>query len=337
MDEVFNEDGPGGVHFNKNLTFNYKPFTPGAGEYPVSEKETINVLEFLYDRWNVYAVVTFGPTENMADPWTYKRGNQQGRNIKGILEKDAKVNKMVSELYKKEIEHPKTAKSNMHDGGFAEWAYFHYGRFSFSTPGWYVPEWEMPKDSVEAQKYKPVKDNNSEVNFLRWAEEEGLSDYFVEWTEVDHAGFPGQKVEVGGIAPFVQLNPPYAKVEEIIDQHTGFVKTLADKAPRISLINVKKEKVANNLWRVTANLMNEGFLPTTTQVGERFKWVKRLRVDVELEDGQQIISGQEVQLLSGLDGRDKQELKWLIKGNGNMTIKAGAPQCGKVETQLRLR
>lgn len=336
-DNAYNEDGPGGVHFNKNLTFNYQPFTPGAGEYPVSEKETINVLEYLYDRWNVYAVLTFGPTENLSNPWTYKRGNQKGRKVMGILEEDAKVNKMVSDLYNKHISHPKTAKSNQHNGGFAEWAYFHYGRFSFSTPGWYVPQWTLPKDSAQARQYQAIKDKNTDINFLRWAEEEGLDNYFVDWTKIDHPDFPGKVVEVGGIAPFVRTNPPYVKVNELVEKHMSFLQQLAQNSPKIRLINLQKEKVSNGLWRVKATLMNEGFLPTASQIGDRFKWVKRLRVDLGTQESQQVLSGQEVYLFPAMPGRSTKELSWLIQGNGNISIKAGAPQCGMDEAKITLK
>jgi len=336
-DDVFNEDGPGGVHFNKNLSFKYQPFTAGAGEYPVSEKETINVLEFLYDRWNVFAVLTFGPTENLASPWTYNRSNQKGRRVNGILEKDAQVNKMVSDLYKKTISPPKSLKSSAHDGGFAEWAYFHYGRFSYSTPGWYVPEWKMPEDSLKQQQYKPVKDKNSDINFLRWAEEEGLNNYFVNWTKVEHPDFPGQTVEVGGIAPFVKINPPHSQVADLVSKQTEFLKQLAENGPKINLINLKKEKLSNGLWRINATLLNEGFIPTSTQIADRFNWQKRLRVDLNIQDDQQIISGQEVYLFTGMEGRGSRELSWLIQGNGNISIKAGAPHCGQTESTLSLK
>lgn len=38
-DGTFNEDGPGGIWFNKNLTYKHPGFTAGAGEFPVSQKK----------------------------------------------------------------------------------------------------------------------------------------------------------------------------------------------------------------------------------------------------------------------------------------------------------
>jgi hypothetical protein len=36
----------------------------------------------------------------------------------------------------------------MTKGNFAQTAYFHAGRFSFSTPGWWVPKVEAKKDRL---------------------------------------------------------------------------------------------------------------------------------------------------------------------------------------------
>lgn len=336
-DEAFNEDGPGGINFNENLTFNYTPFQPGSGDFAVSEPESRAVLDFLYDHWNIFAVLTFGPSDNLAAPLEFKPANQKGRQISGILKEDAGVNKMLSALYGDFIKVPKGTRTTTQDGGFMEWAYFHFGRFSLSTPGWYVPSWEMPKDSLEKLKFQPNEDNNKEVNFLRWAADAGLEDYFVPWTPVEHPDFPGQTVEVGGISPFLQTNPPYSEVAGLVEKHAGFVLALAQKRPKAALAKVRSEAVDDGLWRVKATVYNAGEMPTTSQVGDLLKWVKRLRVDLQLTDDQELISGQEINLLPGLKPGESNELSWLIKGNGNIRIKAAAPHCGTAEATLNLR
>ena len=336
-DGSFNEDGPGGINFNENQTFNYAPFQSGSGEYPASEPESRAVLDFLYNHWNVFAVLTFGPSDNLAAPMEFKPTNQKGRKISGILANDASVNKLLSALYGDFVKVPKGAKTVTQDGGFMEWAYFHFGRFSLGTPGWYTPTWEMPKDSLEKQKFTPNEDQNKEVNFLRWAADAGLEDYFVPWTKIDHPDFPGQTVEVGGIAPFLQTNPPYSEVAGLVDKHTEFAVALAKKRPKVELVKVQSEQVDNGLWRVKATVYNAGGMPTTSEVGDRLRWVKRLRIDLQLANGQTLISGQAVNLLPGIESGGSHELTWLIKGNGNISIKAAAPHCGKAEENVSLR
>jgi hypothetical protein len=235
------------------------------------------------------------------------------------------------------VKTPKDAQTVAHDGGFMEWAYFHYGRFSFSTPGWRTPAWEMPTDSLEKLKFKPNTDKNTDVNFLRWAADAKLSDYFVPWTKVDHPGFPGQPVEVGGIAPFKQLNPPFNEVEDLVEKHSRFVIDLARQKPAIKWVKVHSEKLDNGLWRVKATVFNAGKMPTASQIGDQLQWLKHLRVDLSLAPGQQLISGQEVHLFSSLEAGGARELSWLIQGPGQISIRAAAPHCGQDSSSLDLQ
>lgn len=73
LDKNFNEDGPGGIILNKNLPYKFEHFKPGAGDFPVSEKETKAVLDYLYEKWNVFAVLTFGPSDNLSAPQQFKK------------------------------------------------------------------------------------------------------------------------------------------------------------------------------------------------------------------------------------------------------------------------
>ena len=51
-DGLLNEDGEGGIAFNRNLTYKHNTFAPGSGDFPASEKETRALLDFLYDANN---------------------------------------------------------------------------------------------------------------------------------------------------------------------------------------------------------------------------------------------------------------------------------------------
>jgi hypothetical protein len=84
-DGAYNEDGKGGIHFNKNLTYNYPYFKPGAGEHPVSEKEHRALLDFLYEQWNIYAILTLGPTNNLSKPLDFNAANAKKRVVTSVL------------------------------------------------------------------------------------------------------------------------------------------------------------------------------------------------------------------------------------------------------------
>ncbi len=67
-DEAWNEDGPGGVNFNRNFPFNYKFFAPWAGANQVSEPETRALADFVVAHPNIGIVFTFGAADNLAQP-----------------------------------------------------------------------------------------------------------------------------------------------------------------------------------------------------------------------------------------------------------------------------
>src|SRR5690606_787912 len=189
-DHSFNEDADEGIAFNKSLTYKFPVFEPLAGDYPVSQPETRALLDYLYDRWNIFAFVTFSPANNLSEPLKYNAQEAKKRVVASMLEKDVSLNKMVSELYNKTISQKAFQQDNQGtDGDFFQWAYFHFGRLSFSTPGWWVPEVKAEKteEGEEKSKEKPVVTKAS--NFMAWADREGLTDVFVPWTPVNHPDF----------------------------------------------------------------------------------------------------------------------------------------------------
>jgi hypothetical protein len=334
-DDKLNEDGEGGVHFNKSLTFDPPYFTPGAGEHPVSELENRAVLDFLYEHFNVFAVLTFGPTNNLAEPWKFDRSKGAGRIPTGITETDAKYNKLVSELYKKSVKQKDAPAASVQKGDFVQWAYFHYGRQSYSTPGWWVPKFEIPKDTVAAKKYKVNDDKNTDVDFIRWAEKEQL-DVFINWQKINHSDYPGKTGEVGGFKPFVKTTPPFKMVSKIVEEHSKFIMALANSKPEASLVNLKTEVLEGGVTRVTVVVQNKGLLPALADIGKSNNFIKLVKVNLVLTKDQTVVTGNKVTLLPNLDAGESKELTWLIKGKGKAVIEAGAPQMGVVKLDVNL-
>jgi hypothetical protein len=333
-DGKFNEDAEGGIHFNKSLTYDPPYFAAGAGEHPVSELENRAVLDYLYEHFNVFTVCVFGPTNNLSEPPKFDRS----KNTKiptGIMEQDAKYAKLASELYKKSIKLKDAPAAGVQKGDFIQWSYFHYGRGSYSTPGWWAPKFEIPKDSVSAKKYKTNDDKNTDVDFLRWAEKDGV-DAFVNWQKVSHADYPGKSAEVGGFKPFVKLNPPFKMVDGLATDHAKFIVALATKKPEIGLVNLKTEALENGVTRVTLTVQNKGMLPVIAEIGKSNNFTKLLKVSVSMTKEQSIVTGNKVTLLPNLDAGESKEMTWLVKGKGKLTVEAGAPQTGVTKLDINL-
>ncbi len=346
-DGQLNEDGEGGVHFNKNATYNYKNFLPGAGEHAVSEVENRALFDFLYDAFNVYAVVAFGPHNNLSTPEQVGRSEQPqqpqlsrrpgGRKITSWSAEDIKASAYASAIYNSITETKDAPRTAAGDGNFVDWAYYHYGRFSFSTPGWWVPQ--VKADSA-ARGRGPAPAGGSTADpvaaYLKWADAEGITNNFTDWKAISHPDFPGKTVEVGGVHPFVVTNPPYQLVDGIVSKHTDFVIALSGMAPKIDIVDVKTDKLDNGLTRITLKVFNTGLLPSLTQVGERSYFLKRIAVNVQTTGSQQVVSGRKLQTLGAIAGRGTAELSWVVQGNGKLTIEVGSVSTGTKAVEVSL-
>ncbi len=330
-DGQLNEDGPGGIALNKNLTYKHNTFGAGAGDFPVSEKESRALLDFLYDAFNVYAVVSFGSNNNLSTPIAYNALAARERILAGYLEPDAKVNGMVSELYNKVTGLKEAPKASAGGGDLLSWGYYHYARYSFSTPGWWVPK--AKPDTAKKEKAFTLEDPSA--NYLRWAQQQGITQTFSEWKTVSHPDYPNQKVEAGGLDPFVLINPPYRLVPELVKKHTDFLVKLAEQQASIDITNVKTEKLSNGLTRVSLDVINRGALSTHSKLGERSYFIKKVKVGV-VTNGQEIIGGRKIFLLNALEANASQSFSWLIKGTGKLVIEAGCPTAGTKNIDITL-
>ena len=326
-DEELNEDGEEGVTFNRNFTFKYPAFERGAGEHAVSEIETRAIADFLFAAKNVFAVISFGPANNLTKPLPYKEREANARIHTGWKEKDINLNQKISHLYNKHLGEFATPSANGNDGDFFQWAYFHYGRFSFSTQGWSLPASEKSGENEQQSK---------ELDLIKWAEENELNDVFIPWTEVEHPDFPDKRVEVGGIAPFAIKNPPYSMIDSIAEKHSAFILDVAANRPVIDIVNIETERLGSNLYRVTADIINTGSFPTASQTGELLKWKQKTVLRATTDNNQEIVSGNTIEVIGAIDPRSSVKRSWLLNGKGSFMIRAGAESTGFKEIEIKL-
>jgi hypothetical protein len=347
-DGKFNEDGPGGVNFNRNLTYDYEEFGVNAGLHPVSEPETKAVLDFLFDHFNIYATFAFGTQNNLAqDPQDRQAGARgqasgegqdpsagqtssrrqgswmrQNRKITSVLESDDVIIKHVAKRYREITGVKGSPPVKPAHGNFMDWSYYHYGRYSFSTPAWWFP----------AEKNK-----NMEAEFLKYASENNMDDVFVPWTEIDHPDFPGKKTEAGGIKPFVMINPPADKLEELITKNYEFIVEIAAMHPELEFLDADVENMGDNVFRVSVKVHNKGIFATCTEAGENNIFNRIMRITIDINDNQKLLSGHKVQSIQRLEGDCYAEFSWLILGKGAVKITAGAINTGTANTSLELK
>jgi hypothetical protein len=336
LDQQFNEDGPGGIDFNKNLTFQYVHFSPGSGEFPVSEPESRGLLDFLYQRWNIFCVFTLGPASNLSKPMAYDESRATAEIVTGIQEKDAVLNAMVSDKYNEITGKKDHAEVKTFEGGFMQWAYFHYGRQSYGTPAFFIPDITIKKDSVETDQDVP-EEFNPEVNFLKWADSLLAEPVFLNWSRIEHPDFPGKEVEIGGIHPFKMKNPPPGMIDSLAETHGRFLVWLASLRPELEVLNLKTTGLGNQVYRLELDVYNTGIFPAMSGIGEKTRWVKKPKISLGLQADQALLSGKKITLLDQLEGDSKVHLSWLIQGKGTISLETGAPQTGITQQLIDLK
>jgi hypothetical protein len=244
------------------------------------------------------------------------------RRITSVLKSDESVIKYVAERYRELTGVKGSPPAKSASGNFADWAYFHYGRYSFTTPAWW---------------FQTEKGKDAEVAFLKYCGENNINDAFVPWTEIEHPDFPGKKTEVGGIKPFLMTNPQTEKLEELIVANSRFITDVAAMHPELEFLDVTTEKNGEKIFRISLKVHNKGLFPTCAEAGQDNMFVRIMRLNLEMGKGQSLLSGQKVQRIPRLTGNATSEYSWLIMGKGVVNITAGAVNTGFVRTAVELK
>lgn len=412
-DEMLNEDGAGGIDFNYNFPFEYPYFAGDAGPHQVSEPETRAIADWMFTRPNIFLVFSFSPQDNLTKPWPVAKDNG-GRIKRQVLKEDAAVYQFLAKNYGKQGGSKNAPDAAGNGGAFAPWAYYHYGRWSISTRGWWIPEVETRSGSANSESKQPgnaeqdgehAEDHNAEENrkvsdedaarddvgesesqesssdslppagmdsadkhstdrdskatksdeqeskpdgrnaedrnALAWFAANGI-DGFVDWTAIDHPDFPGKKVEVGGFKPLVREHPPAEQLGALATRHWAFLAETIDLRAKLEFEPAEIESLGAGVYRVTAAVINRGFLPTASAMGRTAGTLQRLDLEIMLPAGGQLLTGharERLGVLAGNGGRAEQQ--WLLRlatpeATGEATLRVGEPGVGFIDQRLEL-
>ncbi len=330
-DERWNEDGPGGVNFNRNFPYNYEFFAPDAGLHQVSEAETRALADFVIGHPNIGIVVTYGAADNLlktpeAAPSPSGEGRSRGRKpMAAIDQNDLPYYRVMGEKYREAMGLKKEMQTVSHRGTFSDWMYFHRGRLSLAACPWSPaiavelakpgpPDEKTEDDEKKASvKSKTDKDkrNEQQREELKWFDEHA-PEAFIRWQSIEHPDFPGKRVEVGGYRPFSQTNPPPAMVEDIAARHVDFLTKVAQQLPRIGIRKIESRHLGENVYEVKIQVENTGFLPTSLAHGQTTREVYPTRIVLEL-DNKYFLSGTRITNLPTIQGScGMAELRYVV-------------------------
>jgi len=138
-DGAFNEDGPGGVNLDMHFPARWPEHNAGAGAYPLEAPSTRALVDWLYTRDNIAAVIVYGPHDTVTKVPEAGKFDQTGRFPTGVEADDKSLYGGVSEVFK-EITGVAEAPAGDPEGAFHHWAYAVYGVPTFATPVWVRPD-----------------------------------------------------------------------------------------------------------------------------------------------------------------------------------------------------
>jgi hypothetical protein len=347
-DGRFNEDDVGGINVNRTYPYEWDPAQRGSGPYPLAIPESRAVVDFFARHPNItgaYSIHGGGwatnwvvrPPANVPDDalpdFDVDVLQMMGARYSAITGGEQVVSLWGDTIMKRRV-------GPYGWGLFVSWAYHQYGVFAF-TP-------EMSGIDADYDGDGRV----SETEMLRWQDTEKGGRYYVDWTPFDHPQLG--PVEVGGWVK--KVAPIDSGLEKICRQHTEFMLYQASLSPLLRLSDVSHLAIADDVYKVTAEVSNYGFLPTF--VSETARGNQRdmpVILSIDVANGE-IVSGhgrsELGHLLGNAPGEDgyflfsendrqlpSKTVEWVIKKDGSgrpctVRIQVAAAKAGRDERML---
>ncbi|MDD8026625.1 MAG: M14 family metallopeptidase [Acidobacteriota bacterium] len=264
------------------------------------------------------------------------------------------------------------------EGAFFQVGYFQFGVPSFSTPGWGLPEaprgqggpgtgaagapgaggppagagpggGQMNASAMPGMMAQrggagtgPAGAGEGEATaidkaMIQWLDKEKI-DGFAAWTAVKHPDLGD--VEIGGFKPYLTVNPPAAKIDELGPAHAEFALYLTSLFPKVGVAKLEAVAQGGGLYRVKAEVENSGFWPTAMAHAVSARAVRPTMVQLQVAP-ETILSGNSktsfIQSLAGSGGRQKYD--WLIKAKAGdpLTLKVVSQKGGADEASVTLK
>lgn len=331
----------------------------GAGTHPGSEPESRAVIELAARSPHLFAWLnlhTFGgvmirPPGDCLDSKMNQRDLAIYRQIEAWCEEMTGY-PMVSgfEEFLYEPDEP------IH-GALSEWAYVERGCLAFVTELWDIfARLGMPRPKKFADYYMRMTRQDLE-KLARWDVEHNGGRIFRPFRAAKHPQLGD--VELGGIDTLIGLsNPSFAALPEVCDRHARLTMYVAAMGPRVAIARAEAKEIARGVFELEIDVENRGYLATHgVHASVNKPWNEPLWADVRcgagiaLEDpgsahqklghlagwGRgRFESGQAIFFQRSLGSVSRKTARWILRGEGEVTIDVGSSRVGNVEKKIRV-
>ena len=189
--------------------------------------------------------------------------------------------------------------------------YEHLGAFVFSTELWDWP-WMLGLDHFRERGGVDFDwarlSEDEQLQELKWIDE-NYPEGFLDWTPYEHPQLG--HVEIGGVErKYTRRNPPPGKwLEYEVDKCLLFGIRHAALLPLLRIKDEKVEKIAEGVFKVSAQIANTGYMSTNvTKMAVKIKVAKPVVAEIKLPMDAELVTGHEKVNLGHLEGRSSKLL-----------------------------
>jgi hypothetical protein len=362
-DGLYNEDGIGGIHPDRNFAAGFPVGDAEAGKWPGYAPETKAIMDAVLAHTNIAMAVVYGPANQLlAPPKGFERptpaGAKPSDEANRLEADDLKAIGSLGDTYKKALEvaglDNKRSAKQTGAGSFANWLYFHYGVHTIELDVWGVPSALKAK----ATDSSPVKigDTNAVAptptsTVARGAgrnsnaiasnplgasasasapnNDKDIMAYVDSTAPEAHTPWKamtladGSKVEVGGLDPFVEYAPAAKLLTPAIALHTDQVLDWAGKLAQLEILETTVSYKGDDLWLITAVGGMRGELATHTKLATRMRNKIPVRLEMKPSKGVTLITLNRTATAERLEPSTTLKGEWLVKGPKGSTVEIG--------------
>lgn len=165
---------------------------------------------------------------------------------------------------------------------------------------------------------KDDKETERRRNVLTWLDEH-MPDAVRPWTEVELED--GTVAEAGGLDPFAEIAPPHEILAPALRVHTAQILDWAAKLPEVEMLDVRAEALGGGVYRIEATAANRDPWPTHTRMAVRTRALRPVRLDLELPEGVELLTGVRQVTADRLEGKTGTVRgEWLVRGEVGMSV-----------------
>jgi hypothetical protein len=270
-DGLLNEDGPGGVAFDRNFPHGRREFERETGSSAISEPETKLLIDRLLAAKSCVGVLVLGRRDNLVEA---PPGNGEGKFFPAVENEDRPWFEDLVKLRRERLGFTRKL-DDAADGAVHQYAYAQLGVLGMASKVYERPE--LPK--AESLPSGRVPESDEGRRLLDSDRRLGGAG-FAPWKPFAHPTLGA--VEIGGFVPGAEDAPTAAELPALTERHARFVLDVLRLFPVAELIDVHAKALGGGLAELTAVVRNGGRLPTVLRVAQRTRTVLPSRLEIEL-------------------------------------------------------